>query len=124
MLANYVGEEAFLKGVSIYLKKRLYGNSVTRDLWDGISEATGLNIADMMENWTLKVNRLCSFTSHQPAESTNFARSDSLSSRSRKMGTRSMFVKIVTWLLVTSKRQITRPSGEREPFTASTQSND
>jgi hypothetical protein len=41
MLANYVGEDKFLKGVSIYLKKKLYGNSVTKDLWQGISEATG-----------------------------------------------------------------------------------
>lgn len=41
MLANYVGEEKFLKGVSTYLKKKLYGNSVTKDLWQGISEATG-----------------------------------------------------------------------------------
>ena len=41
MLANYVGEEKFLKGVSIYLKQKLYGNSVTNDLWRGISVATG-----------------------------------------------------------------------------------
>lgn len=41
MLSNYVGEEAFLKGVSTYLKKHLYGNSVTKDLWDGISATTG-----------------------------------------------------------------------------------
>lgn len=42
MLSEYVGEEKFLKGVSIYLKQRLYGSSVTKDLWDGISEATGM----------------------------------------------------------------------------------
>lgn len=41
MLSDYVGEERFLKGVSIYLKKHLYGNSVTKDLWEGIGEATG-----------------------------------------------------------------------------------
>jgi Peptidase family M1 domain len=41
MLSNYVSEEKFLKGVSIYLKKHLYANSVSKDLWDGISEATG-----------------------------------------------------------------------------------
>lgn len=41
MLSDYVGEELFLKGVSIYLKKHLYANSVTTDLWEGISEATG-----------------------------------------------------------------------------------
>ena len=41
MLMNFVGEERFLKGVSIYLKKHLYANSVTRDLWEGIEEASG-----------------------------------------------------------------------------------
>lgn len=43
MLSNYVGEELFLKGVSIYLKKKLYANSVTKDLWEGIGAATGLS---------------------------------------------------------------------------------
>ena len=41
MLSHYVTEEKFLKGVSIYLKKHLYANSVTRDLWEGIAEASG-----------------------------------------------------------------------------------
>lgn len=54
MLSFYVGEETFLKGVSTYLKKNIYGNSVTHDLWDGISSATGLDITDLMENWITK----------------------------------------------------------------------
>ena len=41
MLSSYVGEERFLKGVSIYLKKHMYANSVTKDLWEGIQEASG-----------------------------------------------------------------------------------
>lgn len=41
MLSATVGEERFLKGVSLYLKKHSYGNTVTKDLWDAISEATG-----------------------------------------------------------------------------------
>jgi aminopeptidase 2 len=35
MLCAVVGEDAFIRGTSVYLKKRLYGNSVTQDLWDG-----------------------------------------------------------------------------------------
>jgi aminopeptidase 2 len=62
MLSDFVGEKGFTKGVSIYLKKRLYGNSVTRDLWDGIAEATGIDIVGMMDNWTLKVGDLASLT--------------------------------------------------------------
>ena len=55
MLANYVGEEVFLKGVSIYLKKHLYGNSVTNDLWSGVAEASGINVSKVMNNWVTKV---------------------------------------------------------------------
>lgn len=55
MLANYVGEDVFLKGVSIYLKKHLYGNSVTNDLWSGVTDASGIDIAEVMNNWVTKV---------------------------------------------------------------------
>ncbi|KAI0668551.1 leucyl aminopeptidase [Trametes maxima] len=55
MLASYVGEDRFLKGVSIYLKKHTYKNSVTRDLWEGIQAATDLDIPKMMDNWVKKI---------------------------------------------------------------------
>lgn len=55
MLSNYVGEERFLKGVSLYLKEKLYANSVTHDLWAGISKSTGLDITELMENWITKI---------------------------------------------------------------------
>lgn len=55
MLSNMVGEETFLKGVSTYLKAHLYGNATTKDLWAGISEASGRDVAKIMDNWTLKV---------------------------------------------------------------------
>lgn len=55
MLSNYVGEDRFLKGVSLYLKNKLYGNSVTNDLWEGINKATGIDIPNVMDNWVKKV---------------------------------------------------------------------
>lgn len=55
MLSSVVGEETFLKGVSLYLKKHLYSNAVTADLWAGISEASGMDVSKVMANWTLKV---------------------------------------------------------------------
>ncbi|THV07366.1 leucyl aminopeptidase [Dendrothele bispora CBS 962.96] len=55
MLSAYVGEDKFLKGVSIYLKNHMYGNSVTNDLWKGISESTGLDIPKLMDNWINKM---------------------------------------------------------------------
>lgn len=56
MLSNFVGEERFLKGVSIYLKKHLYGNTVTKDLWQGISESTGVDVPRIMDNWISKAS--------------------------------------------------------------------
>jgi len=55
MLSSFVGEDRFLKGVSIYLKNKLYGNSVTTDLWNGISKATGIDVPKIMDNWVTKV---------------------------------------------------------------------
>lgn len=40
---------------SVYLKKHLYGNASTSDLWDGISSVSGVDVADLMDNWTKKV---------------------------------------------------------------------
>ncbi|KAJ6547370.1 hypothetical protein B0H19DRAFT_1237927 [Mycena capillaripes] len=51
MLCDYVGEEKFLKGVSLYLKKNLYKNTVTNDLFEGISTATGFDTVRIMDNW-------------------------------------------------------------------------
>lgn len=55
MLSNYVGEEKFLEGVSLYLKNNLFANTITNDLWKGISTATGLDITQLMENWINKI---------------------------------------------------------------------
>lgn len=55
MLAMHVGEDKFLKGVSLYLKNHLFANSVTKDLWDGITTATGIDIAVLMDNWITKM---------------------------------------------------------------------
>ena len=55
MLSAVVGEDKFLKGVSIYLKKNLFGNAETKDLWEGIAESSGLDVATIMANWTLRI---------------------------------------------------------------------
>ncbi|KZV77286.1 hypothetical protein PENSPDRAFT_568462 [Peniophora sp. CONT] len=51
MLSEYVGEKEFLKGVSVYLKKHSYKNTVSSDLWAGVSEATGKDVDALMHNW-------------------------------------------------------------------------
>lgn len=55
MLANYVGEENFIKGVSNYLKKHKYGNTKTEDLWDALEKQSGKDVSGVMGVWTKKV---------------------------------------------------------------------
>jgi len=55
MLAMTIGEEVFIEGVGIYLKRFLYSNASTNDLWDGIAEASGFDIKTFMLNWTSKI---------------------------------------------------------------------
>lgn len=56
MLSVYTGEEKFLKGVSLYLKAHLYGNTVADDLWSGIQQATSkLKYLFMSILWDVKI---------------------------------------------------------------------
>ncbi|KAL4243857.1 Aminopeptidase [Abortiporus biennis] len=54
MLSYYLGEDVFLKGVSTYLKSRLFKNGVTEDLWAGITSVTGIDVATIMDPWIKK----------------------------------------------------------------------
>jgi puromycin-sensitive aminopeptidase len=51
MLEQSMGEEAFRKGVSAYLRSHSYGNAATDDLWG----AMGGEIPRMMDGWTRRV---------------------------------------------------------------------
>ncbi len=51
MLEQHLGEEAFRRGLRLYMKKHAYGNTVTTDLWDALEESTGKPVRDMMDGW-------------------------------------------------------------------------
>jgi len=51
MLKNYIGEDAFRKGLSSYFKKHQYGNTTGADLWVALSEASGKDIGAFMTPW-------------------------------------------------------------------------
>lgn len=55
MLASHLGVKTFMKGVSIYLKKHAYGNAKTQALWDGLSEASGVDVPELMWPWIEKI---------------------------------------------------------------------
>lgn len=52
MLVNILGENIFRKGIINYLNKYKYSNATTYDLWEELSNASGKNVGNMMNNWT------------------------------------------------------------------------
>ncbi|KAJ7892614.1 leucyl aminopeptidase [Mycena leptocephala] len=51
MVSSLLGEEAFFKGVALYLKERQFSNSVAEDLWDALRRTSGMDIVNLMKNW-------------------------------------------------------------------------
>ena len=51
MLKTYIGEQAFQKGLSIYFKKHAYSNTSAADLWEAMSQASGIDVAGFMNPW-------------------------------------------------------------------------
>ncbi len=51
MIENYLGEEVFRKGVSKYLRKYMYGNADSADLWDSLAEVSDVPVKEIMEEW-------------------------------------------------------------------------
>ena len=54
MLEQYLGEETFRQGISHYLKKHSYANTVTTDLWDALEDVSGRPVRDLMNTWILQ----------------------------------------------------------------------
>jgi aminopeptidase 2 len=55
MVSKYLGEDVFMEGIRRYLKKHAYGNTQTGDLWAALSDASGKDVAKIMDIWTKKV---------------------------------------------------------------------
>lgn len=55
MISKYIGEDKFMEGIRIYLKRHAYGNTQTGDLWAALGEASGKDIGSVMDIWTKKV---------------------------------------------------------------------
>ncbi|PRP79821.1 puromycin-sensitive aminopeptidase-like [Planoprotostelium fungivorum] len=51
MLYWNVGAENFRRGLALYVDKYKYKNTVTENLWDSLSEATGRDIKKLMDSW-------------------------------------------------------------------------
>ncbi|ODV90517.1 hypothetical protein CANCADRAFT_57016 [Tortispora caseinolytica NRRL Y-17796] len=55
MISKFLGEDTFIKGIQIYLKRHKYGNTETADLWNALSEASGKDVSHIMDIWTKQV---------------------------------------------------------------------
>lgn len=51
MLKNYIGTEAFRKGLSAYFTAHAYKNTEGADLWESLSVASGKDVAAFMDPW-------------------------------------------------------------------------
>ncbi|KNC53411.1 aminopeptidase [Thecamonas trahens ATCC 50062] len=47
-----ISNTAFSDGLNAYLSKHAYGSATTRDLWESMSEASTLDIVQLMDAWT------------------------------------------------------------------------
>ncbi|XP_076453772.1 glutamyl aminopeptidase-like [Babylonia areolata] len=53
MMKSIMGKEKFFKGVSIYLKRYMWGNAETDQLWEALSQVEGApNVKYIMDTWT------------------------------------------------------------------------
>lgn len=51
MLRRWLGDEAFRAGLKVYFDRHQYSNTVGRDLWNALSEASGRDVAAFMDSW-------------------------------------------------------------------------
>ena len=51
MLEQFLGQEIFRDGVSLYLTKHSYGNTETDDLWEALEEVSKLPVKKVMDSW-------------------------------------------------------------------------
>ncbi len=52
MLHNYIGDDAFRRGMKHYLTTHSYKNTQTEDLWASLEKASGKPVAKVMSTWT------------------------------------------------------------------------
>jgi puromycin-sensitive aminopeptidase len=54
MLAEYLGENNFRKGLHKYLKNHSFANATTSDLWSSLEDVSGMPVGKIMNSWTQK----------------------------------------------------------------------
>ncbi|TRM63475.1 peptidase family M1-domain-containing protein [Schizophyllum amplum] len=55
MIMHFLGQETFVRGIRLYLKRHLYSNTVRQDLWAALSEASGLDVEGFADPWFTQI---------------------------------------------------------------------
>lgn len=67
MLASFLGNDAFKKGLNYYLTRHKYANALTEDLWAALAETSGKPVKELMDHWTKQVSLLHFLSVHESA---------------------------------------------------------
>ena len=51
MLRRWLGDDDFRAGLKIYFEKHQYSNTIGRDLWDALGQASSRDVAAFMDSW-------------------------------------------------------------------------
>jgi tricorn protease interacting factor F2/3 len=54
MIEDYIGEEDFRQGVSLYLKENSFSNAEAKTLWESLQRASGKPVIKIMDAWLTK----------------------------------------------------------------------
>ncbi|XP_033100847.1 endoplasmic reticulum aminopeptidase 1-like [Anneissia japonica] len=54
MLKEHLGEDTFLRGLKNYLEIHAYSNADSNDLWNSLSNSSGVDVKNMMDTWTIQ----------------------------------------------------------------------
>lgn len=55
MIYTTLGYDDFRKGLQIYFQRHKYGNTETKDLWNAWTEASGIDVSELMKTWTTRL---------------------------------------------------------------------
>ena len=55
MLHDYIGDDAFRKGLHNYLTEYSYKNTITINLWSHLAKASNKPVTEVMSSWTLQM---------------------------------------------------------------------
>ncbi|OJJ42425.1 hypothetical protein ASPZODRAFT_77027 [Penicilliopsis zonata CBS 506.65] len=57
MIAGFLGQDEFLRGVQLYIRRHAFGTATTDDLWDALTQSSGgkQDVRQLMSVWTSRV---------------------------------------------------------------------